>query len=109
MRGRTAVDPMQRGFVPGRSTTDAVFVLRRVQEEYLEKNKEFWYAFVDLKKAYDSVPRDVLWWALRRQGVPESLVSVVKAMYREPVCVVKLGVVSRRVSRLGRGYTRARR
>jgi len=38
-------------------------------------------AFVDLEKAFDRVPREVLWWALRRKGVDEWLVDVIKAMY----------------------------
>ena len=38
-------------------------------------------AFVDLEKAFDRVPRKVLWWALRKVGVDEWLVQVVKAMY----------------------------
>ena len=38
-------------------------------------------AFVDLEKAFNRVPRKVLWWALRFVGVLEWLVKVVQAMY----------------------------
>ena len=38
-------------------------------------------AFVDLEKAFDRVPRKVLWWALCVVGVPEWLVKVLQAMY----------------------------
>ena len=34
------VDEMQFGFMPGKGTTDAVFILRRLQEEYLDKEKK---------------------------------------------------------------------
>ena len=40
-------------------------------------------AFVDLEKAFDRVPREVVWWALRYLGVEEWMVSVIKAMYEE--------------------------
>ena len=46
---------------------------------------------MDLEKAFDRVPREVLWWALRRVGVDERLVKVVKSMYVGVTTAVKLG------------------
>ena len=47
----------------------------------MSKNKELWMAFVDLEKAFERVPREVLWWAFRRLKIDEWLVQVIKAMY----------------------------
>ena len=69
------LDSMQFGFRPGRGTTDAIFILRQVQEKYLAKNKHIYFAFVDLEKAFDRVPRKVIWWALRTAGVDEWIVN----------------------------------
>ena len=47
-------------------------------------------AFVDLEKAFDQVPRKVIWWALRKLGVDEWIVRLVQGMYsnaRSHVCV----------------------
>ena len=42
-----------------------------------------WMAFVDLVKAFDRVPREVIWWALRYLGVEEGIVSVIRKMYED--------------------------
>ena len=42
------VNEMQFGFMPGKGTVDAVFILRRLQEEYLKKKKKLYKCFVDL-------------------------------------------------------------
>ena len=39
--------------------------------------------FVDLKKAYDRVSRDLIWWCLRKKGVPEGYVTIIKDMYND--------------------------
>ena len=59
---------MQYGFMPGRGTIDAIFILRQLQEKYLGKKKCLYYCFVDLEKAFDSVPRKVIEFALRKKG-----------------------------------------
>ena len=38
-------------------------------------------AFLDLEKAFDIVPRKVIWWALRKLGVVEWIVGLVQGMY----------------------------
>src|SRR5580692_7598626 len=60
LRSKVKLDDMQFGFRPGKGTTDAIFVIRQVQERFLEKKKDLWIAFVDLEKAFDRVPREVL-------------------------------------------------
>ena len=56
LRGIVFVDEMQFGFMPERGTIDAVYILRRTQEEYHAKEKKFYMSFVDLDKAFDRVP-----------------------------------------------------
>ena len=57
IRQLVSIDDSQFGFVPGRSTTDTIFVVRQPQEKYLAANKRLCMAFVDLEKAFDQVPR----------------------------------------------------
>ena len=101
------IDDMQFGFMAGRSTTDAIFIVRQLQEKYLARNKELWMAFVDLEKAFDRVPRKEVWWALRYLGVDEWIVSVIRAMYEDATTKVKLNGRERvRLSVLGWGCIR---
>ena len=77
------IDKMQYRFTPGRGTVDAVFVLRRVTEKFRAKIKKLFFIFVDLGKAFDRVPREVIRFALRRKGVPEYLVYGVMFSYKD--------------------------
>ena len=81
IRQLVSIDDSQFGFIPGRGTTDAIFVVRQLQEKYLAANKRLYMAFLDLEKAFDWVPRKVIWWALRKQGVDEWTVRLVQGMY----------------------------
>ena len=83
------IDEMQFGFMPGRGTTDAIFVVRQLQEKYRGSRKKLYFGFVDLEKAFDRVPREVVKWALRKSGVEEWLVQAVMAMYERARTVVR--------------------
>jgi hypothetical protein len=84
------INSMQRGFLPDRSALDAIFAVRTIVERHLELDRDIWAAFVDLEKAYDRVPRDLIWWALRNQGVSESIIDLVETMYRDSVSTVRI-------------------
>ena len=89
LRKLVNIDDCQFGFMPGKSCTDAIFILRRLQEKYIEKKKKLYHIFVDLEKAFDRVPRRAIEWALRRQHVPEQLIQLVMCLYagsRSKVC-----------------------
>jgi len=77
--------------MPGKGTTDAIFTVRQMQEKYGCKGK-LYFAFADLEKAFDRVPREVTRWALRKAGlagVDEWLVKAVMAMYEGAQTVVR--------------------
>ena len=80
-----SIDDSQFGFVPGRGTTDAIFVVRHLQEKCLAANMRLYMDFVDLEKASDRVPQKVIWWALRKLGVDEWIVRLVQGMYANAV------------------------
>ena len=81
LRCMVKVDEMQFGFMPGKRMVDAVFILRGLQEEYLEKEEKLYMCFVDLEKAFDRVPRKVVEWATRKRDVLEVMVRAVMSLY----------------------------
>ena len=91
IRQLVSIDDSQFGFVSGRGTTDAIFVVRQLQEKYLAANKRLYMAFVDLEKAFDRVPRKIIWWALRKLGVEEWIVPLLQGMYANAWSCVRVG------------------
>ena len=91
IRRNINIDEMRSGFMPGRCTTDAIFILCQLQEKYMAVNKQLFLAFVDLEKAFDRVPRKIIWWAMRKLGVEEWLARMVQVMYVGVKSIVKVG------------------
>ena len=89
LRKLITVNNMQFGFSPGKATTDAVFNTQQLQEKHIEVHKDLFVTFIDFEKAYDRVPRDLMYWCLRRRGVPEKLMRLVEATYHGASTVVK--------------------
>ena len=82
---------MQCGFMLRCGTTDAIFIVRQLQE-HLIANKPLYMAFVYLeKKAFDSVHQDFIWLAMPTLGTDEWLVHLVQSMYKDIRSRVRVG------------------
>ena len=54
IRCQVSIDNMQFDFMLGKGTTEAIFIMRQVQEKHQAKKKKLYYAFVDFEKAFES-------------------------------------------------------
>ena len=72
----------QYGFRPDRSTTDMMFVVRRLQEIGRKAGVSFFVGFIDIQKALDTVDRTLLWEVLTRIGVPSQMIAVIQQIPR---------------------------
>ena len=75
--------------MPGRSTTDAIFILKQTTEKHREGQKNIRVTFIDLEKSCDSIPREDIWRSSRERNVPEKYTRLVQDMYQGRKTVVR--------------------
>ena len=71
----------QSGFRTNRSSTDLMFVIRRLQELARKKRIPLYVCFIGLTKAYDCIDRTLLWTVVARFSVPQNVISVIRQFH----------------------------
>ena len=80
----------QCGFRRGRGCTDMIFCARQLVEKTIEHNTSLYVLFVDLQKAYDSIPRTALWSVLDRLGVPPVMLGLIRSLHEGMIAKVRV-------------------
>ena len=81
-RERVGIIPEEkRGSRPNRSTTNMMFVIRRLQELSRKKQIPLYVCFFDHTKAYEFVDRTLLWTVFARFSVPQNMTSVTRQLH----------------------------
>ena len=82
----------QLGFVSGNRTSDAHLILHNLIRKYCHKKGKYLYrCLVDFSKAFDSIPRDLLFQKLLSKGIKGKIFNLLKNIYSHEKCKIKIG------------------
>lgn len=76
----------QAGFRKGTRGIDQIFALHNIIEQCTEW--QIYINFIDFEMAFDSIHRDSLWNILRKYGIPQHIVDLIKTFYTNFKCRV---------------------
>ena len=88
------IGPEQAGFRKGFSTLDHVLSLKLLIDFYLGQKKRLFCAFIDYRKAFDSVDRVNLWKKLISNNINGKLFSVIFNLYKHAKSCVKINGIT---------------
>jgi hypothetical protein len=78
----------QVGFRKDFRTTDNLFILRTLTEQARFQKKKLYICFVDFKKTFDTIPRDLLWQVLEGLGISGQILECLCSMYcKDQACL----------------------
>jgi hypothetical protein len=83
LRGVINITKNQFGYMVGRSTMKTILLIKQLTERYKEQKKKLHMVLIDLDKAYDIVPRNIMWWALQKY------ITLIKNIYNNIVICVR--------------------
>ena len=79
----------QAGYRKGRGTTEQVFILRNIIEQGNVWQAAHYLNFIDFKKAFDSILLESMRAIMKKYGVPEKIIWMVKIFYEDFKCTVE--------------------
>ena len=82
---------MQFSSMPGRETTDALFVVRGTQEEHRDEKKKLYMCFVDIEKAFDRDGQRDGDGVGYKKGLPEVIIRAVMSLCHGAKTKVRVG------------------
>ena len=81
----------QLGFMAGNRTSDAHIILHNIIRKHCHKNNEkIFSCFIDFAKAFDTIPRDILFEKLLKYGIKGRFFNIIKNIYSNDKACVKI-------------------
>ena len=92
IKKETVIRENQFGFIPGRSTTEAIHVLRRLIQKYRDRKNNFHLVFINLEKVYDGIPWRIIWDSFKARGISLRYIEAIHDMYdRDSLIYLEIG------------------
>ena len=79
----------QAGSRRGYSTTENIFILHDVIEQYLSRKRKLFVAFIDFQKAFDTFSRYYLWKVLSENCTGGKMLTMLQAIYSSVASCVR--------------------
>lgn len=83
------MEASQSGFRKGGSIQDHILTIKQLQERIRETGKNYFLAFVDMEKAFDTISRKTLMESLKQRGINSQLQRAIWSIYRETRNIVR--------------------
>ena len=88
MNNKNLISKNQIGFKKSR-TDDHIFTVKTIIDQYKQKSKKVFPAFIDLKKALDTIWRLALFYKLLKHNIPHRIFNIIHSMYTDTICRIK--------------------
>lgn len=79
----------QAGFRKDFSTVDHIHTIKQIIEKYQEYRLQYYIAFVDYNKAFDSLKHNMIWKSLLNQGVSTKYIRIIRNIYKNMTAKIR--------------------
>ena len=90
-KSKNLLDKSQLGFIRGNRTSDAHIIIHNLIRKICHnKTEKIFSCFVDFRKAFDTIPRDILLQKLQNLGINGKFYNILRKMYVSDKSCVKI-------------------
>ena len=82
---------VETGFRKGKGTRDQIASIYWNQEKAREFQENIYFCFIDYDKAFDCVDHNKLWKILKKMGIPDHLICLLRNLYAGQEATVRTG------------------
>ena len=58
-------------------------------EKHQANRKHLHMVFIDLEKAYNKIPRDLVWWVFNKRNISRGYIEIIKSIYEGTITSVR--------------------